>query len=408
MANAAAAPSELDDPRRYVKRAGVAVFDAHTERDGEGDVVRRFSRADLEEIARNGNARALRGSPCPLTLGHTDPDEQDERKQPEIVGYAKNYRVAHSAALNRWVLTADFFIRKDRHREASGFPRVSVELWPGKGDRFLDPIALLRRTPRRDLGQWCYARSQAGAAVLRYSMHANQKGAAVADEFDDLGDEAPLDDAPVDGVDDAPMDDAPPPPTDAERAEQWAKHCFSHEHAQHFAKHYAMPAPGADGLPPVDGPPPAHTPDMPPDAREEPENYSAMPGATNGAIPVAEEPDAYAKARKARNLAKAKEAVSALKAEHYSFDSVRMVERLARLTPAERKAEVAHIRENYARAPVGGAPIPVKAGGAGKKRRHMSEMTPAEFEKAQRYMKHREGQGKPVTFEKAAEKVMGE
>src|SRR4051812_45335338 len=142
--------SDLGDPAKFVREPDVAVFDEHVEKGKGGKVVRKFDRAALEEIARNCNARDAGGTPCPITIGHTDPEEADERKQPEIVGYARNFRVRFDGRLSRWTLRSDYYLFKGKYAYARTFTRTSVELW--ESDHLLDPIALLRRTPQRDLG----------------------------------------------------------------------------------------------------------------------------------------------------------------------------------------------------------------------------------------------------------------
>src|SRR5215468_9607095 len=125
---------------------GVTIFDEHEELGPDGQPVRRFERGDLEDIAVRCNARDA-VQPCPLTIGHTR-DNVPEDQQPEIVGYARSFRVAYSAQLGRHILQADFHLYPHRAGYARQFPRVSVELWPN--DRVIDPVALLRRTPQRD------------------------------------------------------------------------------------------------------------------------------------------------------------------------------------------------------------------------------------------------------------------
>jgi hypothetical protein len=128
---------------------------------GAKKVVRRFSRKELKEIAARCNARTRTGALTPLSLGHTDPDQPDEAKQPRLVGYAKNFKVRKQSKRRggKWVLCADFFVKQAHLEEARTFPRVSIELWPE--DKVIDPIALLRRTPQRDLAQWVsYSKKQ--------------------------------------------------------------------------------------------------------------------------------------------------------------------------------------------------------------------------------------------------------
>ncbi len=169
---------KFNDPTRWELVEDVNVFDEHTDRRGD-KVVRKFTRADLEKIAEKCNHRDRIGQHCPLTLGHTK-DDAKEKDQPEIVGYARKFRVAFDATLNRHVIRATYYLRRDRAEEAREYPRISVEYWPD--GKFFDPIALLRRTPQRDLGQWTYhRRGKAKAACVRYAMGEQP----MADEFED-------------------------------------------------------------------------------------------------------------------------------------------------------------------------------------------------------------------------------
>lgn len=165
----------FDDASAWEKVEGVNVFDAHEERAPDGTLLRKFGRGDLEEIARNCNARDEQGNLCPLTIGHTL-DNPSEPVQPEHVGYARRFAVGWDYRLQRYVIRATYYLRKEDADRAKTYPRTSVELW-GK-DRFFDPIALLRRTPQRDLGQWTYSRNS-HQEKLRYSMDDTTPVAAV-------------------------------------------------------------------------------------------------------------------------------------------------------------------------------------------------------------------------------------
>ncbi len=270
---------DVGDLQTYVRKPDVCVFDQHQERGKSGKVVRKFERPDLERIAERCNKRDSTGNLCPITIGHTDPDEPDEKRQPEIIGYARNFRVAYDNRLSKWTLRADYFIRSDKWKEARTFPRTSVELWPSKEDQFLDPIALLRRTPQRDLGQWIYRREHGGKTVLRYSM----RDLSMTDDndFDDDGVDAPIDDGP------APMPTEEPP--DEEKAMQFAKHICSHPYAKHFMKKYAMDDMGEEEPP---APEMGDPTDMPSADEAPPETYGmASPGATNGSMPGVGKPE---------------------------------------------------------------------------------------------------------------------
>ena len=371
MSKFAAILSDLRNADRYVRVPGVDIFDEHAEyyyEDEDGHPVpkgtrgarkrkRVFKREDLERIANNCNKRDRTGSLSPLTLGHTDPEEPDERKQPVPVGYALNYRVRFDNDRNKHMLVADYYIRKDKYDLAKTFPRTSIELWPDDKEEIIDPIALLRRTPQRDLGQWTYSR---GRHVLRYSMEFKPMN----DELYD--DDAMTDEAPVD----APVEDAEP--SHEEKVEQFMRHCFSHPHAKYFSGHYGMEE-GPEEAPLPEGPEEDPT-DMP-DADEVPLQNSAMASATNAGVPDHEEPDGdegmppaqykrdqiailYQKLRKENaalkyqaNEAEARRMVAQLVAEGYQLDAGVEVPKLARMNAEQREKHEAHVRKYYRQSP---------------------------------------------------------
>lgn len=150
----------------YVKLPNVVVFDEHDEFDGEKKPVRKFDRAALEKIAKKCNERAKKtGDLSPFGPGHTITDAP-EHLQPVTYGYAANYRVGSYGPENKLGLLVDFYVKKQVTRpdgkkadgldEVKSYPRRSVELWLKDG--FIDHIALLRRTPQRDLGLLEYAK----------------------------------------------------------------------------------------------------------------------------------------------------------------------------------------------------------------------------------------------------------
>lgn len=163
MTRASAAP-DFHDPTRWVVVDGVPIFDEHEAKNPDG-TVRKYDRARLQQIADKANARDAQGDHCPLTLGHTIPGAP-EHQQPQHTGFARQFSVAYDAARKKHVIKTRYYIRADKADEARTYPRTSVEIWP---DDTIDPIALLRRTPRLDLGQWTYARAD-GVQAYRYQM----------------------------------------------------------------------------------------------------------------------------------------------------------------------------------------------------------------------------------------------
>lgn len=364
------------------------VFDEHDEKAG-GKVVRSFKKQDLERIVRKCNALAAQGDLCPLTIGHTIPGETvKETDQPEIVGYAKDFKVCYHRVKKKHVIVSNWYIKKDRVAEARKYPRVSVELWPAE-DRF-DPIALLRRTPELELGQWTYGKNRAGKQVIRYAM-----------EMCNMPEE------PVDGEHKALMQDE----EHAKKVHHFMKHVFTHPHVQHFMKHYGK----ADGA----GPDPTATPDAaapsPTDISEaelageiegeleekEAEKHAAMLSGTNGAVPEQHgkktpkpdnkkgtttpsqdaeliryrklEADRYAKleaemktlrednlkVKEQERYAKARQKVTQLVAEGYQLNADKEVLRFSKMTDEQMTEWESEIRVNYRQDPSGVPMLPV-------------------------------------------------
>lgn len=248
----------------YAKIDGVPIFDEHSEFDKKGNLLRKFSRTELQHIADACNNRErTTGDLSPLGPGHTRDDVASEEDQPAVFGYARNYRVGTFGPEKKLGLLCDWHVQKrirtksgqtvDGVEYAKSFPRRSVELWPDS--MTIDWIALLRRSPMRDLGLLAYSRDSHTVSYsprrevvgmtnskgkLRYSMEASK-----------MPDNAPN---PVDNpnaADDADLhkdDDAPP-----EGHEEFAKH-LDYAMKNHPALKYAadqcassMKKPGEEG-----------------------------------------------------------------------------------------------------------------------------------------------------------------
>lgn len=385
----------FDDPSRWEVLTARNVFDEHTD-ERKGKSVRRFTRADLDEIARRCNVRDRKGQCCPLTLGHTR-DDAPEKDQPEIVGYARNFRVAYDERLGRHVIRADYYLRRDRAREAREYPNVSVEYWPD--GRFFDPIALLRRTPQRDLGQWTYHRKQAGtAAVIRYAMGDKP----VADEREDEREEdkgpagppdkdaPPPDEGRAEGDPDGEGDrreDEPERPGDPDvepEFHQKVMKCirgqYKHLDRMHedYAKKYGAGAasqgngflPGDDDSDPDRSPPPDD------DKPSDPESEGDMPP------PPAKKPDQMARASDVLRMARLEAEVAELRAKTkvneraqddkdrlealiamedmgYSFDRNEVMELTRRYSKQEFVNHLNFMRKTCKKDPASGPPLPV-------------------------------------------------
>ena len=158
--------------------SGVPIFDEHEEwargPGGKPILLRNFDHARLAEIVKTTNARKRTGDLAPIGLGHTVSDQKDatgkvtykakETDQPPIVGYIGKFATGHFGPDKKFGILADFYMKKrikipgpdGELQEISGrdalaeFPRRSIEIW--YSENLIDWVALLRRTPERDLG----------------------------------------------------------------------------------------------------------------------------------------------------------------------------------------------------------------------------------------------------------------
>lgn len=165
MASKDAATASLEkfkDPDLWVVRHGVPVFDVHDD----------YTPDKLAVIAENCNRRErVTGDPCPITVGHVR-----DGAEPPVVGFARNFAVGKFGPSQKDGILAEFWYLKDHYEtghKAKDYFRRSVELWPD--EQFFDPIALINRTPRRDLGVLLHTRSH--KKVLRYAMQDTPGGA---------------------------------------------------------------------------------------------------------------------------------------------------------------------------------------------------------------------------------------
>lgn len=166
-------PEMFRNPSRWQLPSGestvvpnVPVFDEHDEVDErptvkdsngndtpnpqKGRLIRRFDAAKLQEICDRCNHRLqTTGDACPVTIGHTRPGEP-ESSQPAISGYAVNFHLGNFGPAGKLAILSDFYILPAMWQEFEAHPRRSVELFPK--DNVFDPIAVLKRTPERDLG----------------------------------------------------------------------------------------------------------------------------------------------------------------------------------------------------------------------------------------------------------------
>lgn len=173
-------PPDLSNPNLFERRPGVPILDVHTRNGRTVDVNR------LKLVAANSNKRAAAGELGLLLLGHTT-DEGKESDQPELVGYARNYQ------LGKWdgrdCIMADLFYDTGKAQQAFTYPRRSVEVYyddTNPANNYVDAVALLRRTPARDLGLLTYARKD--LVKERYAMADSTASASTAITMDNLDD----------------------------------------------------------------------------------------------------------------------------------------------------------------------------------------------------------------------------
>lgn len=148
--------ADFSRPELWTVRRGVPVFKEHAE---EGV---HFDRQRLRLVAEASNARGRRGDHCPIIVGHVKPGMRETDLGP-LVGYARDFR---PGALEDGTpaVVCDWWLYPDREHLTREYPRVSVELWSDSNE--IDPVCLLKRTPRLDLGTLAFSR---GAGKYRHT-----------------------------------------------------------------------------------------------------------------------------------------------------------------------------------------------------------------------------------------------
>jgi hypothetical protein len=152
-------PPDIEDHRRFVRIDHVPVIDVHRRtifrKDEYGrkvPVEEELDERQLHRICENSRYRSSKGEYGIVFLGHTD-DAGKETDQPPIVGYLSNYEVGtHNG---RPTIVASMYLDRDSHPSGivRQYPRRSAEIIGlAKEDGFIDALALLKRTPERDLG----------------------------------------------------------------------------------------------------------------------------------------------------------------------------------------------------------------------------------------------------------------
>lgn len=143
----------LDDPAKWNCVRGIPVFMAHERTFPDGKKVK-VTDADLPEIAAKSNARAASyGGVLPLMVGHRkfDPNA-DERTQPKLTGFGRNYRVGTVAVDGRPTLAVlhDEYTPTDEPGPYRQFPFRSLEY--DAGGKVGEGVACLLRPPFLRMG----------------------------------------------------------------------------------------------------------------------------------------------------------------------------------------------------------------------------------------------------------------
>lgn len=135
----------------YITKHNVPILDEHVIYDEDGKELATIDEARLKHIAQKANGRVEdTGDEVPIIIGHTK-DDTEEDKQPEIVGYATNFKVQKFFKTGKKAITATFKFFKRYLNKIKKYPRRSIELWLDEWK--IDPISLLgATTPERDLG----------------------------------------------------------------------------------------------------------------------------------------------------------------------------------------------------------------------------------------------------------------
>lgn len=151
-------------PGEYVDKPDVFVLDPHTLKNSSGETIINVTEAMLKRIADNQNRRiAETGDATPLVIGHTK-DDAHEHEQPEVVGYATNWKVKKFFKTGKHALACTFHVFKKSIDKVRKYPRRSVELW--LNNLTIDPISLLgATTPERDLGLLKLSKAEGGKIV---------------------------------------------------------------------------------------------------------------------------------------------------------------------------------------------------------------------------------------------------
>ena len=327
----------FDDVTQWHIVDNVPIFAPHVREGPDGKPIE-VDEQKLYEIAYEAKAlEQSRGVVPALILGHTRTEKGfDEKRQPDIVGFARDLKVGHFGPSRQIGLLARFYFYPDRVREAKSYPFRSVELYPAKGQ--ITKVALLKRDPWLDLGIVNYASS----GQLYYAREA---GACFIPFYE--------------GIMPENFDPTAPPMTPGEEdlspeematadayAKYYAEKC-SHPMMQYMRTQY-MAAPSA-----TNGAVPGTEPSMPPAPGGEEDLETVKMQRDQLATQYQRLEARLGAIEKAKNTAEARELVNQLTAEGYTLPSDE-VSRLAAMDEAGRKRRVHEVRSFYSKDPTAG------------------------------------------------------
>jgi hypothetical protein len=384
---------DLDDPSKFVREPEADLFDEHEVKDKDGRVIKRVTKADLEQYMAECNTRDLEGCPAAMTCGHTVDDEYDqagklvrratEQEQPPIWGYFRHWKVAYSAQKKRHVLRATPFVMKEHAEEARKYPRASVEAWKTK--KIIDPVAILKRTPERPM-VWThqaagerYKPQDAHRGCYRYAMEPEAAASGGASD--------PLDPTA------APRADAPGP-EEVKRFEMLAGACFPKlkemhdKYAAACSAAPAMDAPAPGAAEPSKGKP---MDDKEKHEMDELKKLVKVQGETNARL----ERGLVESARR-RDLEK-------YQARGFQFDLEDELKDVVDLGPEKYAAHLKRI-ERYVKDPAAGEPLVNTSGPAGAGET-ADKFGMAQMEKANEYMEQNHAALQKLPFDERWQKA---
>lgn len=268
---------------------GNPVLDPKTGNPQLREVIWKIDKQTLERLAAVNNARNEAGDLTPISIGHNNLRDPDEQAMAPLVGVAGDYKVAWDQPHNRWMLRANYYIRKQDFDAAKTYPFTSIELHPSDGA--IHPVSLIRRAPKRDIGAWIFSRD---GKSCHQAIHRFDKATRSNVTVIQFMREQP--DTEMNPMIDQPSDTTPQEPDHHEKVQQYMRDVMPHFHhiTQHpfhaeMVKQYARDA--DDDVNPDDEAPvgePNATPAEDAEGDQPPvQNAAAFPSATNTFMPTA-------------------------------------------------------------------------------------------------------------------------